>query len=95
MFAAFVPPGVVTRTLAVPVAPGGIVAVMVVALTTLTPVARTPPIVTSVAPVKWEPVIVTRLPPPAPLSAGEMAVTMGTPAVPNFISDSTRPELLL
>ena len=46
------PLGVVTSTLAVPNQPAGVVAVMVVAFTTLTAVAEVPPIVTAVAPVK-------------------------------------------
>ena len=63
MFAALVPPGVVTRTLAVPTARAGVVAVMVVALTTMTLVAAVPPMVTAVAPERFVPVIVTLVPP--------------------------------
>ena len=62
MFAEFVPPGVVTSTLAVPALPAGVVAVMVVAFTTVTPVAAVPPMVTAVAPVKPVPVMVTDCP---------------------------------
>ena len=40
--ALLVPPGVVTRTLAVPALPAGVVAVMVVAFTTVTVVAAVP-----------------------------------------------------
>ena len=46
MLAAFDPPGVVTTTLAVPALPAGVVAVIEVALTTVTPVAAAPPMVT-------------------------------------------------
>ena len=47
-FAAFVPLGVMTRTLAVPAAPDGVVAVMLVGPTTVMPVAAVPPMVTAV-----------------------------------------------
>jgi hypothetical protein len=78
VFAKFVPDGVVTRTLAVPVAPAGVVAVIEVALTTVTPVAAAPPIVTDVAPVKPVPVIVTEVPPKEDPVAGDTAVSVGT-----------------
>ena len=77
VFAAFVPLGVVTRTLAVPAAPAGVVAVMLVALTTETPVAATPPMVTAVAPVKFVPEIVTLVPPKVVPVPGAIAVTVG------------------
>ena len=57
--AGLVPLGVVTSTLAVPALPGGVVAVIVVALTTVTPVAAAPPMVTPIAPMKFVPTIVT------------------------------------
>jgi hypothetical protein len=77
VFAGFVPPAVVTRTLAVPAVPAGVVAVIEVALTTVTPVAAAPPIVTEVAPVKSVPVIVTEVPPRVDPFAGDTAVTDG------------------
>ena len=77
MFAALVPPGVVTRTLAVPAVPAGVVQVMEVALTTLTLVAAVPPMVTPEAPVKFVPVMVTLVPPVLLPEVGEMAVTVG------------------
>jgi hypothetical protein len=77
VFAAFVPPGVVTSTLAVPAVPAGVVAVMVVAFTTVTTVAAVPPIVTAVAPVKPVPVIVTDCPPANGPKDGLIAVTVG------------------
>ena len=77
MFAEFVPPGVVTSTLAVPAEPAGAVAVMVVAFTTVRPVAAVPPIVTAVAPVKPVPVIVTVCPPANGPEDGLIAVTVG------------------
>ena len=77
MFAALVPPGVVTRTLAVPAAPAGVVQVMEVALTTVTLVAAAPPMVTPVAPVKFVPVMVTLEPPAMDPKVGLMAVTAG------------------
>ena len=76
MFAAFVPPGVVTRTLAVPNDPAGVVAVIVVALTTVKLVAAAPPIVTSVAPVNPVPVIVTAWLPATGPAAGLIDVTV-------------------
>ena len=65
MFAALVPPGVVTSTLAVPAAPAGVVQVMLVALTNIKLVAAMPSKVTLVAPVKLVPVSVTGVPPTA------------------------------
>ena len=75
-----VPPGVVTKTLAVPTLPAGVVAVMDVALTTTTLVAAVPPMVTLVAPVKLVPVIVTAAPPTNGPLAGLMDVTVGMDA---------------
>ena len=80
VFAAFVPLGVVTTTLAVPADPAGVVAVIEVALTTVTPVAAAPPMVTAVAPVKFVPVIVTDCPPAKEPEDGLMAVTVGAVA---------------
>jgi hypothetical protein len=73
----FVPDGVVTRTLAVPAVPAGVVAVIEVALTTVTPLAAAPPIVTDVAPVKFVPVIMIEVPPRVVPVAGDIAVTDG------------------
>ena len=50
--AEFVPPGVVTRTLAVPALPAGVVAVIEVELTKVKLGTVAPPSVTEVAPVK-------------------------------------------
>ena len=75
--AEFVPPGVVTSTLADPALPTGVVAVMVVAFTTVTAVAAVPPIVTTVAPVKPEPVMVNDCPPASAPDDGLMDVTVG------------------
>ena len=75
--ALLVPPGVVTRTLAVPALPAGVVAVMVVAFTTVTPVAAAPPIETTVAPVKLVPVRVTACPPASGPDDGLIDVTVG------------------
>ena len=57
VLAALVPSGVVTKTLAVPALPAGVVAVMVVELTTVKSMAAVPPRVTAVAPVKSVPVM--------------------------------------
>ena len=77
VLAALVPLGVVTRTLAVPAIPAGVVAVIEVALITVTPVAASPPMVTAVAPVKLVPVIVTAVPPKVVPVAGAMLATVG------------------
>ena len=53
----------VTTTFTAPAACAGVIAVMVVALTTTTLVAAVPPNVTAVAPVKLVPVMVTLVPP--------------------------------
>ena len=79
VFAAFVPPGVVTRTLAVPAVPAGRVAVMEVLLTITIEVATVPPIVTFVVPVNPVPVIVTAVPAVSTPPFGVMEVTVGTP----------------
>ena len=76
--ALLVPPGVVTRTLAVPAVPAGVVAVIVVAFTTVTAVAAVPPIVTAVAPVKLVPVRVTDCAPASGPVDELIAVTVGT-----------------
>ena len=75
--AAFAPDGVVTRTLAVPAVPAGVVAVIDVALTTTRLVTVAPPMVTLVAPVKLVPVIVTAVPPRVVPLGGLIAVTVG------------------
>jgi hypothetical protein len=69
----------VTVTVAAPVLPAGVVAVMVVLFTTVTLVAAVPPIVT-VAPVaKLVPVMVTAVPPSVEPLLGLTPVTLGTP----------------
>ena len=73
------PAGVVTVTSAVPV-PAGLSAVIVVSLTTMTPVAAVDPNSTAVAPVKLVPVIVTGVPPASEPSAGFRPVTVGASA---------------
>ena len=75
--AEFVPPGVVTRTLADPAVRAGVVTVMVVAFTTVTAVAAVPPIETDVAPVKLVPVRVTACPPASGPDDGLIAVAVG------------------
>ena len=76
--AAFVPPGVVTRTLAVPSDRAGVTAVRLLpSEATTTFVAATPPMVTPVAPVRLLPVIVTLCPPPIAPPAGLMPLIVG------------------
>src|SRR5512140_1095494 len=76
----WVPFFIVTSTSPSACAP--VVAVIVVAFTTVTPVAATPPIVTDAPPAKPVPVIVTPVPPAAGPVFGEMAVTTGPATVP-------------
>ena len=77
VFAAFTPPGVVTRMLAVPAGRDGVVQVIVVESTTTRFEADDPPKVTAVAPVKFVPVIVTLVPPEVLPVAGLTLVTVG------------------
>ena len=80
MLALLVPPGVVTKTLAVPAVPAGVVTVMEVALFTTRLVAAVPPMVTAVAPVKSAPVMVMVVPPAAEPVVGEILITGGATA---------------
>jgi hypothetical protein len=77
VLAAFVPPGVVTRTLAVPAVPAGVEQVILVALTTLTLVQALPPTDTAVAPVKLAPAIVIDVPPAVLPEVGVTELTVG------------------
>jgi len=77
VLAALVPPGAVTKTLAVPALPAGVVAVMLVELTTVTLVAAVPPRAIAVAPVKLVPVMVMVVPPACEPLVGEILVTVG------------------
>jgi hypothetical protein len=72
-----VPPAVITATLCAPAVPGGVNAVIEVALTTTTLVAATPPTVTLLAPVKFVPVIVKGVLPKVEPTVGEMLVIVG------------------
>ncbi len=75
--AALVPPAVVTKTLAVPALPTGVVQVAVVLLVTLKAEHAEPPTVMPVAPVRLVPVMVMDEPPAVGPLVGEMAVTVG------------------
>ena len=75
--ATLVPPEVVTKTLAVPAVPLGVVQVREVADTTLTGAQVPPPMVTALAPVRLLPVRVTALPPSVLPLVGLIAVTVG------------------
>ena len=75
--AALVPPDVVTKTLAVPTVPAGVVQVIEVAETTLIEAQAAPPMVTALAPVRLVPVRVTAVPPAVLPLVGLMAVTVG------------------
>jgi len=67
---------VVTRILAVPALPAGVVHVAEVSEMTVTPVHAEPPTVIPVAPVKLEPVMVMLVPPYVGPLAGETEVTV-------------------
>jgi len=67
----------VTTMFTAPAAWAGVVAVMLVALTTVTPVAAEPPIVTVAPPTNPVPVMVTAVPPAVEPDAGETAVMVG------------------
>ena len=89
-----VPPDVVTVTSTVPVVNfAGEVAVTVVELTTLTPVAAVPPKLTVAPLMKFVPVIVTAVPPPDGPLFGLTPVTVGTPALYVNLSPATTPEV--
>ena len=75
-----VPPGDVTATFTTPAAFAGVIAVICVALTTVTPEAALPPNVTDVAPVKLVPVMVTDVPPTVGPEFGLTLVTVGIPS---------------
>jgi len=77
VFAALVPPAVVTSTLADPALPAGVVQVADVEEATLTDVHATPPTVMPVAPVKLVPVMVMDVPPAVGPLVGETEVTDG------------------
>ena len=77
VFAALVPPDVVTSTDAVPAVPVGTVALIEVELTTLKLVAAAPPMVTALAPVKFVPVMVIAVPPSVVPVDGETLVMVG------------------
>jgi hypothetical protein len=72
-----VPHGVVIETSRVPAEPGGVTAVTFVALTTVTPMAATPPTVTEVVPVRFVPVIVMVVPPATGPATGATLVIVG------------------
>jgi len=78
------PSPLVTTTFAAPAEPAGVVAVMEVDDTRVTPVAATPPTVTpNEAPeAKSVPVMVIEVPPAVDPVEGEMPVIVGAPAAP-------------
>jgi hypothetical protein len=75
--AVLVPPGVVTVTSTVTRVPGGVVAVIVVALLTVNVAGLPDPKSTAVAPVKFVPVIVAEVPPVLCPEVGLTPVTVG------------------
>ena len=75
--AALVPPAVVTKTLAVPALPAGVLQVAVVLLVTLKAEHAEPPTEMPVAPIKLVPVMVMDVPPVVDPLVGETEVTVG------------------
>ena len=71
------PYGVVSETFAAPAAPDGVTAVTVVALTTTTDVAASPPTLTELVPVRFVPVIVIAVPPVVGPTFGEIDEIVG------------------
>src|ERR1700682_6419533 len=67
----------VTVTFTAPAACAGVLAVIVVLLTTLTPVAALPPTLTAAPAAKFVPVIVTAVPPVVGPDAGATPLTVG------------------
>jgi hypothetical protein len=67
----------VTATVTAPALTAGVVAVIVVALTTVTPVAAADPNVTVAPDAKFVPVIVTAVPPAVVPLFGDTPVTVG------------------
>jgi hypothetical protein len=76
----FWPSGLVTVTLTAPAAWAGVVAVIVVLLTTLTLVAALPPKLTVALAAKFVPVIVTAVPPVAGPEVGDTLLMVGAGA---------------
>lgn len=72
-------PVFVTVTVTAPALPAGVVAVMVVAFTTVTPVGAVLPNVTAAPVAKFVPVIVTAVPPAVVPLLGDMLLTVGVP----------------
>jgi hypothetical protein len=77
-----VPFDVVTATSTAPAAWAAVVAVIVVALTTVMPVGAVPPKVTAVAPVNAVPVRVTAVPPAIGPPFGALVLTVGGVGAP-------------
>ena len=77
VFAALMPAGVVTSTFAVPTMPAGVVAVILVELTTVKLETATPLMVTAVAPAKPVPVMLMLVPPTVEPVVGKILVTVG------------------
>ena len=75
-----VPPAVVTRTLAVPAVPAGVMQVIDVAVLALSAVQALPPMLTPVALLKLVPVIVTFVPPATGPEVVLIAMTVGAAA---------------
>ena len=80
-----VPLGVVTTTLTAPEAWTGVVAVIEVPLTTVTPVAAVPSNVTAVAPKRFVPVMVTDVPPASGPDVGLMPENVGVGLDPVYV----------
>ena len=79
-----------------PIEPAGVTAVMEVLLTTLTPVASTPPIFTVAPVIKPAPVMVTDVPPATGPKLGAIVPTVTVPATTSkaLLVAAVRPELV-
>jgi hypothetical protein len=71
------PTELVTVTVTTPALPAGVVAVMVVLFTTVTPVAAVPPKLTVAPAAKFVPVMVTAVPPEVDPLFGDTLLTVG------------------
>jgi hypothetical protein len=79
----------VTVTVTAPAVPGGVAAVICVALPTTTFVAAAPPNVTVAPAAKFVPVIVTAVPPAVGPPFGDTLVTVGEVVTPDGVRKAT------
>ena len=90
-----VPLGVVTTTFADPAALAGVIMLITLSVTTVTPVADVPPMVTPLAPVKPVPTIVIDVPPAVVPEVGEIVYTAGSIVVTGLLSKADADEVTI